>query len=74
MFLFKLISSLASFSCHGCFAIFSAPFAAQLRFAICQHGPWRSGSRIGNGVVPLMLQEVAQHPGNGWLTNPPAVP
>jgi len=19
-----------------------------------------------NGVVPLMLQEVAQHPGNGW--------
>jgi len=31
-------------------------------------------SRIGKGDVPLMLQEVAQHSGNGCLMDPPAVP
>jgi len=56
----------ASFSSHGCFDIFSAPLAVQLRFAKRQHVPRESGRQIGNGVVPLMLQEVAQHPGNGW--------
>jgi len=49
------------------FAIFSEPFAVQLRLEIFQHGPRGRARRIGNGVVPMMHSILAMA-GNGSST------
>jgi len=64
MFLFVNSNFKASFPCRGCFGISTALSAVQLLIAICQHGPWKSGIWIGNGVVPLMVPSILAMAGN----------
>jgi len=46
--------------------LFIPPSVVQLRVSIALLDLEELGAGLGMGLFRLMLQEVAQHPGNGW--------
>jgi len=56
----------ASFSSHGCLSTYPAPSAALFRIPKGLLDLEEMGAGLRTGLFRLMLQEVAQHPGNGW--------
>jgi len=65
LYLCKLVFK-AFLSTHGCFVIFPAPSAGQLRIPIGILDLEDVGAGLETGLFRLMLHKVAQHPGNAW--------
>jgi len=51
---------------YGCFAIFPASSAVQLRIPIGILDLEEVEAELGTELFRLMLHEVSQYPGNGW--------